>query len=169
MSKYVICRAVDFFFVLGDILQGKLFVRLQMSCQSPIEFPYYSSTVGRVDVCAHCTLPSEKSQEMLKKYKVVLPVCAQCPYQARKFQNEIQWNNVYMYYVSVIGFDVSYINHFISSQRTDFSYILFFSLPNPNPQLWVKLPKFETFCRNRKVFHLYYLYFLIFSSLAFCL
>lgn len=80
MSKYVICRAVDFFFVLGDILQGKVFVRLQMSCQSPIEFPYYSSTVGRVDVCAHCTLPSEKSQEMLKKYKVVLPVCAQCPY-----------------------------------------------------------------------------------------
>ncbi|XP_065943283.1 uncharacterized protein [Magallana gigas] len=62
----------------GDILQGKVFVRLQMSCQSPIEFPYYSSTVGRVDVCAHCTLPSEKSQEMLKKYKVVLPVCAQC-------------------------------------------------------------------------------------------
>lgn len=74
MLKYVICRAVDFFFVLGDILQGKVFVRLQMSCQSPIEFPYYSSTVGRVDVCAHCTLPSEKSQEMLKKYKVVLTV-----------------------------------------------------------------------------------------------
>lgn len=63
---------------MGDILQGKVFVRLQMSCQSPIEFPYYSSTVGRVDVCAHSTLPAEKSPEMLKKYKVVLPVCAQC-------------------------------------------------------------------------------------------
>lgn len=62
MSKYVICLAVDFFFVLGDILQGKVFVRLQMSCQSPIEFPYYSSTVGRVDVCAHCSRDVEEVQ-----------------------------------------------------------------------------------------------------------
>lgn len=29
--------------VLGDILQGKVFVRLQLSCQSPVEFAFYAS------------------------------------------------------------------------------------------------------------------------------
>ncbi|KAL3875452.1 hypothetical protein ACJMK2_033399 [Sinanodonta woodiana] len=63
----------------GDILQGKVFVRLQLSCAVHIEFPYYASNIGRPDICAHCgVVGAEKSQEMTGRFRTVLPVCQQC-------------------------------------------------------------------------------------------
>ncbi|KAL3852275.1 hypothetical protein ACJMK2_015939 [Sinanodonta woodiana] len=60
----------------GDILQGKVFVRLQLSCAVHIEFPYYASNIGRPDICAHCgAIGAEKSQEMTGRFRTVLPVC----------------------------------------------------------------------------------------------
>ncbi|KAL3889845.1 hypothetical protein ACJMK2_002172 [Sinanodonta woodiana] len=63
----------------GDILQGKVFVRLQLSYAVHIEFPYYASNIGRPDICAHCgAIGAEKSQEMTGRFRTVLPVCQQC-------------------------------------------------------------------------------------------
>ena len=63
----------------GDALQGRVFVRLQLSCQSPVEFPYYASGVGRPNICAHCASEgAERDRETLKHYKIVLPVCQAC-------------------------------------------------------------------------------------------
>ncbi|CAG2249105.1 unnamed protein product [Mytilus edulis] len=51
----------------GDVLHGKVFVRLQLSCSSHIEFAFYASNIGRVDLCAHCASPeTNKDQELLK-------------------------------------------------------------------------------------------------------
>ncbi|KAL3862195.1 hypothetical protein ACJMK2_008182 [Sinanodonta woodiana] len=63
----------------GDIQQGKVFVRLQLSCAVHIEFPYYASNIGGPDICAHCgAIGAEKSQEMTGRFRTVLPVCQQC-------------------------------------------------------------------------------------------
>ncbi|CAC5366714.1 unnamed protein product [Mytilus coruscus] len=63
----------------GDVLHGKVFVRLQMACTTHIEFSYYGSSVGRVDICAQCASPdTTKDPELLKKFKIVLPVCKAC-------------------------------------------------------------------------------------------
>lgn len=61
MSEYVLCWNVDFSLFQETFFKA-VFERLQMSCQPPTEFPYYFSTVGSVDVCAHCTLPAENLQ-----------------------------------------------------------------------------------------------------------
>ena len=69
------------FLFSGDHLQGTVFVRMQISCQSPIEWTYYSATgnIGRKDICAHCaTLGAEKDRELLKQFKIVLPICETC-------------------------------------------------------------------------------------------
>ncbi|XP_076079853.1 uncharacterized protein LOC143049956 [Mytilus galloprovincialis] len=54
----------------GDVLHGKAFVRLQMSCTTHIEFAYYCSSVGKLDLCAQCVSPdTTKDPELLKKFK----------------------------------------------------------------------------------------------------
>ena len=64
---------------LGDDLHGIVFVRLQLCCTSPIEFTYYSSSLGNQSVCSYCAMEgAEKDQVLLKSYKVVLPICAEC-------------------------------------------------------------------------------------------
>ena len=69
-----------FLFETGDALQGIVFVRLQLNCGMPIEFTYYSSSaITRKDLCCHCATEGiERDQEVLKQYKVVLPVCELC-------------------------------------------------------------------------------------------
>lgn len=60
-------------------MQGKVFVRLQMSCGTHIEFPFYSSNIGRPDICCHCTSPNAgKDENTMKTHRVVLPVCQNC-------------------------------------------------------------------------------------------
>ncbi|XP_048753853.2 uncharacterized protein LOC125665239 [Ostrea edulis] len=63
----------------GDVLHGKVFTRLQLACTSHIEFAYYSSDVGRKDICAYCVATEiQKDKDLCKNFKVVLPVCDLC-------------------------------------------------------------------------------------------
>ncbi|CAC5408779.1 unnamed protein product [Mytilus coruscus] len=65
----------------GDILQGVICVRMQLDCRSHIEFPYYADTntvnVNK-NICCHCGEAGEKDRDLLKKFKVVLPICRGC-------------------------------------------------------------------------------------------
>lgn len=136
-----------FFFVLGDILQGS-FWKAPDVLPATNWIPYYFSTVGSVDVCAHCTLPAENLQRCWRSTRLHLHFVHSVSYRAREFQTKIQWNNVNMYFLSVIVMDFYYIKHFISSQKTDFSYTFFSSKMYLNLG---KTTKIENFCRNRKV------------------
>ncbi|XP_050406044.2 uncharacterized protein LOC126821627 [Patella vulgata] len=63
----------------GHALQGVIFCRLQLSCISNIEFPYYSSGIGRSDLCCHCAKEgAERDKALCNSYKIVLPVCKEC-------------------------------------------------------------------------------------------
>ncbi|XP_062580018.1 uncharacterized protein LOC134242029 [Saccostrea cucullata] len=57
-------------------------VRMQLNCNSPIEFPYYAenNTLGvNKTICCHCAgEQAERDKETLKKFRTVLPICAQC-------------------------------------------------------------------------------------------
>ncbi|XP_053378441.1 uncharacterized protein LOC128548073 [Mercenaria mercenaria] len=64
----------------GDVLHGKVFVRLQLSCSSPIELAYYATTMNvRKDVCSFCAAENaQKDPALVLKYRVVLPLCQAC-------------------------------------------------------------------------------------------
>lgn len=56
---------------------------MQLDCRSHIEFPYYADTnINTVNVnkniCCHCSEAGEKDRDLLKKFKVVLPICCDC-------------------------------------------------------------------------------------------
>ena len=56
-----------------------MFVRLQLSCQSPVEFPYYASGIRQPDICAHRAAPDyQQDKELLKRFRVILPVYNLC-------------------------------------------------------------------------------------------
>ncbi|XP_052071153.1 uncharacterized protein LOC127709592 [Mytilus californianus] len=38
----------------GDALEGVVNVRLQIDCNTHVEFPYYASTLAQPDICAFC-------------------------------------------------------------------------------------------------------------------
>ena len=64
---------------IGDELHGIVFVRLQICCKSSMEFSYYSSNIGKQDLCSYCVnTGAEKDKELVKSYKVVLPICGEC-------------------------------------------------------------------------------------------
>lgn len=66
-------------------MDGIVTVRLQMTCQTPVEFAYYASSFGRHDVCSHCgESGAEKDQELSRQYRVVLPVCTECTRQNKE-------------------------------------------------------------------------------------
>ena len=66
--------------VLGDVLQGTVFVRIQLSCRSPVETPYYSSVhVVHKDICCYCgDKGGIQDPASLMTHRVVLPMCATC-------------------------------------------------------------------------------------------
>lgn len=60
-------------------LSGSVFTRLELNCESPIEWAYYNSALGRKDVCAHCGVRNALvDKDLIKEYKTVLPLCAGC-------------------------------------------------------------------------------------------
>ncbi len=61
-------------------LRIQVFVRIAMNCGDPIEVSYYSGKdIGRPDVCCYCGEEgAERDQELVKKYKTVLPMCKTC-------------------------------------------------------------------------------------------
>ncbi|XP_014676567.1 PREDICTED: uncharacterized protein LOC106816458 [Priapulus caudatus] len=59
--------------------------RTGISCGCPVENPYYTSAIGRLDICAFCAAEeAEVNAEMKKKFKTVLPLCADCCEEGRK-------------------------------------------------------------------------------------
>ena len=66
-------------YILEDELHGLVFVRLQLACNNHIEYAYYSSSIGRNDICCYCaTERAERDKEALKTHKIVLPLCSGC-------------------------------------------------------------------------------------------
>ena len=48
-------------------------------CAQPIEISFYSASIGRRDLCAHCGIEEAHTNEELKtKYRTVLPICDEC-------------------------------------------------------------------------------------------
>ncbi|XP_033753308.1 uncharacterized protein LOC117336780 [Pecten maximus] len=63
----------------GHGLHGKALVRMTLTCANPIEVPFYSASLGRLDLCYYCGgCDGEVDQELKKQYKTVLPVCLEC-------------------------------------------------------------------------------------------
>ena len=54
-------------------------VRKNLSCSHPIELAYYSSSIGKADICCYCGEENAyRDLELKKKYKTVLPICQEC-------------------------------------------------------------------------------------------
>lgn len=63
----------------SDELHGTIHVRPGMSCSDIIELSYYSSGIGRNDVCSYCGAPDAcVSDNLKKKFNTVLPICGEC-------------------------------------------------------------------------------------------
>lgn len=58
--------------------------RSNMTCSFPVELQYYSSGLGRNDICCLCAdEDAEVDQELKKTYKTVLPLCDNCKNQGK--------------------------------------------------------------------------------------
>lgn len=56
--------------------------RANITCSFPVELQYYSSGMGRNDICCLCaTENATVDQELKKKFKSVLPLCDICQNQ----------------------------------------------------------------------------------------
>ncbi|VDI74370.1 Hypothetical predicted protein [Mytilus galloprovincialis] len=63
----------------GDALEGVVNVRLQIDCNTHVEFPYYASTLAQPHICAFCAAVGQtKNQDAIKTHRIVLPVCRDC-------------------------------------------------------------------------------------------
>ncbi|XP_066934136.1 uncharacterized protein [Clytia hemisphaerica] len=70
-----------------SFLAGKVFTRLEMHCQSPVEWSYYSASKvnTRQDLCCHCIKKDSKvDKEEKKLFKTVLPICDECKGNGKK-------------------------------------------------------------------------------------
>ena len=60
-------------------LFGKIFTKINLTCESKIENAYYSSHIGRPDICVHCGgQDAVIDPEQKKSYKTVHPLCSEC-------------------------------------------------------------------------------------------
>lgn len=60
-------------------LYGKIHMRINITCESKVEIPYYSLSLGRADLCCHCGEDGAIVDADLKKsFKTVLPLCEKC-------------------------------------------------------------------------------------------
>ena len=85
----------------GNPLHRTVFARLQLSCQKSIEFPYFTSWLGRKDKCCHCAMDKAKRvKDLLKKFKVVLPICTDTECKEKGLpimkRNPFKWEPFYI-------------------------------------------------------------------------
>ena len=58
--------------------------RLGPICASPVELPYYSADIGRLDICSLCGATEAVVYDELKaKYRTVLTICITCTYDGK--------------------------------------------------------------------------------------
>lgn len=66
-------------------LHGTIFVRIPLTCSDVIEVAYYRSAYGPLDLCCFCGEPEGVvDQDLLKRFKTVLPLCADCRYEGKE-------------------------------------------------------------------------------------
>lgn len=66
----------------GHPLHGKVFTRIEMTCESYIELAFYSTSnnVGKKPgLCCYCAAENTpRDLDLISRYKTVLPICTQC-------------------------------------------------------------------------------------------
>ena len=66
-------------------LANSMIIRPNLQCAMEIEVPYYSSDVGRKDVCSHCgRTDAAVIMDLKKQYKTVLPIGKPCQNSGKK-------------------------------------------------------------------------------------
>ena len=62
-------------------LEGNVFTRVQMHCATPVETPFYQSSLipGPKDICRHCAAPNTTvDPTLVGKFTTLIPACASC-------------------------------------------------------------------------------------------
>lgn len=76
-----------------------LFVRVKISCDTPIEILYYSSRKsGNVSVCYYCGADGDlidPPNTLRTKYKIIYPLCQGCQDKGKEFsaRSEVKTNS----------------------------------------------------------------------------
>ena len=72
----------------------KIFVRIQISCNSPIELLYYSSKkTGNVQICYWCGADRDfitPPQSLQETFKLVYPLCSACYESGKTFYKRLE-------------------------------------------------------------------------------
>ena len=64
-----------------ETLEGNVFTRLMMSCSTPVETPFYQSSMIKCpkDICRHCAAPNTViSPDLVGKFTTLIPSCDTC-------------------------------------------------------------------------------------------
>ncbi|PKC50842.1 hypothetical protein RhiirA1_485209 [Rhizophagus irregularis] len=71
-----------------------LFVRVKISCDTPMEILYYSSRKsGNSDICYHCDTDSDfvdPPDSIRTKYKIIYPLCQRCQDKGKEFNARME-------------------------------------------------------------------------------
>ena len=63
---------IIFYFRSHPSVQGKVFIKVQINCQSPIEWAIYmlhGSSIGKPDLCCYCAAEGiQQDNDLMKKY-----------------------------------------------------------------------------------------------------
>ncbi|CAG8453862.1 8482_t:CDS:2, partial [Funneliformis caledonium] len=73
-------------------LYNKIFVRMNLTCNSPIEQVYYSSKVEHSQICYYCGQEEnlvEPSQEISSRFQIVYPLCEVCQEKGKDFFTKV--------------------------------------------------------------------------------
>jgi hypothetical protein len=73
------CLEISTAFLLPDLIiillfqvtsfKERFFIKVQINCQSPIEWPYYASSIGKPDLCCYCAAEGiQQDNDLMKKY-----------------------------------------------------------------------------------------------------
>jgi hypothetical protein len=75
-------------------LAKKIFVRVRISCDSPIELLYYSSKkVGNIPICYWCGTDKDfvtVPQSLQEKFRLVYPLCSTCNESGKSFYKRLE-------------------------------------------------------------------------------
>ena len=63
-----------------SFLLGMVFTRLELTCSSPMELPFYANTKIYVqkDICYCIRKGVQEDKELKKQFKTILPLCLSC-------------------------------------------------------------------------------------------
>jgi hypothetical protein len=73
------CLGISTAFSLPDLIfnllfqvtsfKERLFIKVQINCQSSIEWAYYASSIGNPDLCCYCAAEGmQQDNDLMKKY-----------------------------------------------------------------------------------------------------